>query len=91
MKKQLEWTGKPGRAESLGISKADQTVLARLMESQIWQWLADSVALWWEGLEKGKKPMLVLMPDTSVPSFMPPVPFKLLALVLELRGSESEE
>ena len=71
--------------------QGSQTVLAMSMESHIWHQLAGSVALWWEGLEKGQEPRLVLMPDTSVPSFMPPVPFKLLALVLELRGSESEE
>ena len=31
-------------AESLGISRARQTVLARLMESQIWHQLAGSVS-----------------------------------------------
>ena len=34
-----KWSG----AESLGISKVGQTVLARLMESQIWHQLASSV------------------------------------------------
>ena len=33
--KQLGWACKLGGAESLGISKVGQTVLARLMESQI--------------------------------------------------------
>ena len=34
-----------GGVESLGMSKAGQTVLARLMESQIWHKLAGFVAL----------------------------------------------
>ena len=45
VEKQLGWARKLGRVESLGISKAGQTVLARLMESQIWHHLAGSVAL----------------------------------------------
>ena len=53
MEKQLGWACKLGGEESLGISKVGQTVLARLMESQIWHQLASSVALWGEGLEKG--------------------------------------
>ena len=52
MEKQLGW------CESLGISKAGQTVLARLMESQIWHQLAGSVALLGEGSEKGQWPLL---------------------------------
>ena len=43
VEKQLGWAGKLGEAESLGISKAGQTVLARLMESQIWHQLSGSV------------------------------------------------
>ena len=39
-----------GGAESLGISKVDQTVLARLMESQIWHQLTGSVG---GGFRKG--------------------------------------
>ena len=61
--------------ESLGISKVGQTVLARLMMSQIWHQLASSLG---RGFRKGKWPLLSLMPDTSVPPFMPLVPFKLL-------------
>ena len=34
MEKQLGWAYNLGGAESLGISKAGQTVLAKLMESQ---------------------------------------------------------
>ena len=44
MGKQLGWAHKLGGAESQGISKAGQTVLARLMESHIWHQLAGSVA-----------------------------------------------
>ena len=36
MEKQLGWVHKLSGAESLGMSKAGQAVLARLMESQIW-------------------------------------------------------
>ena len=43
MEKQLGWAHKLGGAESLGISKAGQTVLAWLMESRIWYQLAGSV------------------------------------------------
>ena len=39
-----------GKAESLGISKAGQTVLARLMESQLWHQLASFVGA---GFRKG--------------------------------------
>ena len=64
--------------ESLGVSKAGQTVLAGLMESQIWHQLAGSVALGGEGLEKGQWPLLTLMPNTSVSPSMLLVSFKLL-------------
>ena len=46
MEKQLEQAYRLGEAESLGISKVGQTVLARLMECQIWHQLASSVAHW---------------------------------------------
>ena len=74
MERQLGWVHKLGGAESLGISKVGQTVLARL----IWHQLAGSVALWGEGLEKGQWSLLTLMPDNSVPPCMLWVPFKLL-------------
>ena len=45
IEKQLRWAHNLGRAESLGIPKVVQTVLARSMESQIWQRLIGSVAL----------------------------------------------
>ena len=67
-----------GGAESLGISKVDQTEFARLMGSQIWHQLVSSVALWGEGSEKGQWPLLPLMPDTSVLPCVPLVALKLL-------------
>ena len=42
MEKALGWVHKLGGTESLGISKAGQTVLGQLMESQIWHQLAGS-------------------------------------------------
>ena len=50
MKKQLGWAHKLGAAEPLGISKASQIALARLMECQIWHQLAGSVV---GGFRKG--------------------------------------
>ena len=78
MEKQGGWARKLGQAESLGIFKEGQTVLARLMESQIWHQLASSVALWGEGLEKGQWLLCNLFPDTPVSPCVPLVPFKLL-------------
>ena len=45
MEKQLGWAHKLGGVESLGIFRVDQTVLPRLMESQIWHQLARFVGL----------------------------------------------
>ena len=50
MERQLGWAHKLGGAESLGISKAGQTVLGRFMESQMWHQLASSVG---GGFRKG--------------------------------------
>ena len=75
MEKQLGLACKLGGAESLGISKVGQTVLARLMECQIWHQLAGSVEI---GFSKGQWPLLTLMTDTSVPPCMPLVPYKVL-------------
>ena len=78
MQKQLVWGCKLDGVEPLGISKAGQTVLARLMESQIWHQLADSVALLEESSERGQWPLLTLMSGTPVSPSMPVVLFKLL-------------
>ena len=76
--------------ESQGISKAGQTVLDRLMESQIWYLPAISVALLGEGSEKGQWPLPTFLSGTKLfpssyldarhfsSSFMPLVHFKLL-------------
>ena len=50
MKKHIGWACKLGGAESLGISKAGQTVLAMLMESQIQNHPVGSMEL---GFRKG--------------------------------------
>ena len=54
MEEQLGWSHKLGEMESLGISIAGPTVSTRtrLMESQIWQKPAGSVALCGESSEK---------------------------------------
>ena len=57
MEKQLGWACKLGDGESLVISKAGQTVLSTMMESQIWPMLVSSVALQGEGPEKGQWPL----------------------------------
>ena len=46
MEKQLGWAHELGKIELQGTSMVGQTVLGRLVESQIWQQLAGSVALW---------------------------------------------
>ena len=76
--KQLGWACKLNRAESLGISKVGQTVLARLMESQIWHPLASSMVLWGDGSEKGQWLVLAPMPDTSASPSILLMSFKLL-------------
>ena len=90
VEKQLGWACKLGGTESLGISGVGQTVLAMLMEPQIWHQPAGSVALK-RAQKTGKglytpfylgescSPALALMPDNSVSPWMPLVPFKLLA------------
>ena len=43
MEKQLGWAYKLGAAESLGICKVGQSMLGKLMESQLWHQPAGSV------------------------------------------------
>ena len=76
-----------GGAESLGISKSGQTVLARMMESQIWHQLANSVG---EGLRKGT--MASAHRDARHFSFSlyATGAFQAATPMLELRGSESK-
>ena len=62
VEKQLQWVCNLGGAESLGISKAGQTVLIRLIESQICYQLAGS-GPGQGGLRKGK--MASACPDAT--------------------------
>ena len=85
--KQLGWACKLGGVECLGISKAGQTVLARLMETQIWHQPTSFVV---EGLSRGT--MASALPNTrhfnlslySTGALQAAIP------VLEPRGSDSE-
>ena len=43
MEKHLGWARKLGGVGPLGISKVGQTVLARVLDSQIWHQFTDSV------------------------------------------------
>ena len=87
MEKQLGWTWKLGGVELLGISKAGQTVLARLMESQIWHQLASSVG---DRFTKGSMASAHL-DDRHFSSFLYATgAFQAATLGLGLRGSESE-
>ena len=46
-REEFGWACKLGRAGSQGITRAEQTVLAKLMETQIWLMPADSVGGKW--------------------------------------------
>ena len=81
------WAHKLGGAESLGISRAGQTVLARLMDSQIWHQLAGSVGV---GFRKGTMAPAHLDARHFSFSLCATGAFQAATLVLELRGSESE-
>ena len=87
MEKQLRWACKLGGAESLGISKVGQTVLARLMESQIWHQLAVSVG---GGFRKGTMASARLDARQFSFSQYASGAFQAATPVMELRGSESE-
>ena len=87
MEKQLGWASKLNGVGSLGISKADQTVLAKLMESQIWHQLAGSVR---GGFRKGTTASAHLDARYFSSSLYASGAFQAATLVLELRGSESE-
>ena len=74
------------RTESLGVFNVGQTVLARLLESQIWHQLASSVG------GEFKRTMDSACLDARHFSFFLYAmdAFQAATLVLELRGSESE-
>ena len=76
-----------GQAESLGISKVGQIVLARLMESQIWHQLVGSVG---EGFGKGTMASAHLDSRHFIFSLCATGTFQAVTLVLELKGSESK-
>ena len=84
MEKQLEWAHKLGGLEPLGISKVSQTVLARLMESQIWHQPTSSV-----GERFSKETMVSACVNARHFSFSLHATgsFQAATLVLELRGS----
>ena len=102
IKKQLEWACRLGGAESLGISKVGQTVLARLMECQIWHQPAGSVALWGNSSEKRQWPLHAFLSGKKLsPSSLLDArhfsfsqyasnAFQAAIPVPELRGGESE-
>ena len=75
MEKQLGWAHKLGGTESLGIFKAGQTLLARLIESQIWHQLTNSVG---QGFRKGTMATACLDARHYSSLCMPLVPFMLL-------------
>ena len=87
MEKQLNWVCKLGGAECLGISRADQTVLARLNKSQVWHQLIGSV-----GGRFSKRTMASTHLDARPfsLSLYTTGAFQAVILVLELRGNESE-
>ena len=90
-----------GGSEPQGTSRTGQTVLARLMKSQIWHLPAGFVALCGEGSEKEKWPLLALLPGRKLsPSSHPDArhfssspyasgTFQSASAMLELRGSKS--
>ena len=87
MEKQLGWDHKLVGADSLGISKAGQTMLARLMESQIWHQLTISVGL---GFSPGTMASVHLDARYFSLSLYNNGSFQSATPVLEFRGSESE-
>ena len=96
------WTHKLGITKSQRISRVEQTVLARLMDSHIWHPPASSVALLGVGSEMGQWPLLAflsgrkLSPSSCLDarhfsSFLYATSaFQAAILVLELRVSESK-
>ena len=76
-----------GEAESLGISKAGQTVVVRSLESLIWHQLAGSVE---ERFRKGTMASAPLDARHFSFSLYATGAFQAANLVLELTGSESE-
>ena len=76
-----------GGAESLGISRAGQTVLARLVGSQIWHQPSGSVG---PRFRKGTVAAVCLDASHFTSSLYATGAFQASIPVLELRGSESK-
>ena len=87
MENQFGWTHKLGVVESLGISKAGQTVLSRLMESLIWHQLAGSMG---GKFRKGTMASAHLDARHFTSSQYATGAFQAATLVLEIIGSEAE-
>ena len=87
MEKQLGWAHELGLAESQGMSLTGQTMLARLMVSQIWHPLTGSVG---GRVQKRNNGLACLDVRYFSFSLYATVAFQTATLVLELRGSESE-
>ena len=81
---------KLGGMELQRISRAGQTVLARLMESQIWHQPAGSAALLAFLSERKLSPSTCLEARHFSSSLYATGIFQAATLVLELRGSEPE-
>ena len=87
MEKLLGWVHKLGGVESHSISRVGQTVLNRLMESQIWHQLMGSVR---GTVRKGTTTSSHLDARHLSFSLYATSAIQAATLVLELRGSESE-
>ena len=87
MEKQLGWASKLGGVESLGSSKAGQTVLARWMGSQMWQ----LTGFCGGGFRKGTMASAHLDARHFSFSLYTIGAFQAATLLLELRGGESEK
>ena len=87
MEKQLVWACQLGGAEPLEISKVGQTVLYRLMESQIWHQLTSCVG---REFSRGTMAFACLDARHFRFSLYATNAFQAATLVLELRRSESE-
>ena len=84
MEKQLGWAHNLCGAEFLGIPKAGQTVLARLMESPTWH---QSTCSGGGGLSKGTMASAHLDSRHFSFSLYTTGAFRVATLVLELRGN----
>ena len=90
MEKQLGWAHTLGRAESLGISKVGQTVLAWLMESQIMAPACGLCGSVGGGFRKGTVASARLDARHCSSSLCTSGVFQAATTVLKFRGSESE-